>query len=227
MNYPPNVLHDIASVYSGNGMGQHYTDPQSTIVRRAVTLAQEIKAEHVLDIACGRGVTSLAISAETDAKSITAIDISQEGIEELSQKASTIKAHVYDVAAPEGYGSILNNDCDAVIAKDLFPFLSPAQTDQMLANVEQALQPGGWFLLTAPSTRSQLYRESTPSSESMLYRKIGKAAQEFIQTHLDHFNFTTISNLAGKLDAHNLEMTEAYHQGRASGWILAIAQKIK
>lgn len=226
---------------SGNGMGQHYTNPLSMIVRRAVKLAKDCNAENILDLACGRGVTSLALAAETDAQSIVAIDIHPEAIAELSEvtmqtiQASAIKspihAKVYDAAHRDGYkplmGSDADNQCDLVVAKDLYPFMDPEQIDRMLTNTQEILCSGGWFMLTAPSTRSATYRDSAPGpTDDIFYRKLSSSSQEHIQTSLEHFTFTSIVNLSRQLDAHGMEMTEAQHIGRAEGWIMAVAQKL-
>ena len=60
------AFHD-QSIYSGNGMGQHYVDPEHQVVRRAINLVNETQADSVLDIASGRGLVSLALARETDA----------------------------------------------------------------------------------------------------------------------------------------------------------------
>jgi cyclopropane fatty-acyl-phospholipid synthase-like methyltransferase len=226
---------------SGNGMGQHYTNPLSMIVRRAVELAKDCSAENILDLACGRGVTSLALAAETNAKSIVAIDIHHEAIGELSEATmqtarasatkSPIRAKVYDAAHEDGYKPLLGNDaddqCDLVVAKDLYPFMAPAQIDRMFTNTQEILRPGGWFMLTAPSTRSVAYRYSAPGpTDNAFYRRLSPSSQEHIQTSLEHFTFTSIANLSRQLEAYGMEMTEAQHIGRSQGWIMAVAQRL-
>jgi cyclopropane fatty-acyl-phospholipid synthase-like methyltransferase len=240
-----NMLHyapeNTQSQPSGNGMGQHYTNPLSMIVRRAVKLANDCGAERILDLACGRGVTSLALAEETDAQSIVAIDINSEAVAELSKTAlqvaqesgtvSPINAKVYDAAHEKGYTPLIGGlagQCDMVVAKDLYPFLNPEQIDHMLANTQEILRPGGWFMLTAPSTRSIAYRESTPGpTNDPFYRRLSPESQESIQTSLEHFTFTSIANLSRQLDGYGIEMTEAQHIGRAQGWIMAVAQKLE
>lgn len=216
-----------ASVYSGNGMGQHYTDSDHVVVRRAVELVQEKGARTVHDIACGRGITSLALCTETEAEIIVATDINEQAVRELAERAQQdelpIDARVESVTDDKRMSLGVY---DVVIAKDVFPFLEPQGTTTMLENVADSLKSGGWFLVTAPSTHSQLYRESTPTGHNVFYRKLGEPAKAHIQTDLDYFTFTTVTDLGNQLRANDLEMTEAFHFGRAGGWIMALAQRI-
>lgn len=217
------------SIYSGNGMGQHYTNPEHVVVQKAVSLVKETEAKSVLDLACGRGIVSLALGRWTNATSIDALDINEPGVVELNKHAALenlpIQAVVFDAADEKGYKEIVpEGSVDVVIAKDLYPFLSPQKGRAMFGNIEEALKPGGWLLITAPSTRSRLYQEAE-ATHTPLYRKLGQEAKDFVQTDLDYFTFTTISNMAELMAQHGMEMTEAIHYGRAKGWIMALGQK--
>jgi 2-polyprenyl-3-methyl-5-hydroxy-6-metoxy-1,4-benzoquinol methylase len=221
-------FHD-QSISSGNGMGQHYTDPDHVVVRRAIDLVKETNAHAVLDVACGRGLVSLALARETEASSITALDINVPAVAELATIASTEKLPITGIvfnAAADGYPKSVasHGSVDIVIAKDVYPFLNPTEGKAMVRNISDVLTPEGWLLITAPSTRSRLYRESEPT-ESPLYRKIDTPAKEYIQTDLDYFTFTSIENMAQVMREAGIEMTEAHHYGRVHGWILAVGQK--
>ncbi|MBI5044784.1 MAG: class I SAM-dependent methyltransferase [Candidatus Levybacteria bacterium] len=217
------------SIYSGNGMGQHYTNPEHTVVQRSVALVRETDGKSVLDVACGRGLTSLALTKNTDVEHITAFDINKAAIEELDKTARKeglpIHAVVFDAAASEGYGSVVTPESiDVAVAKDVYPFLTPDNTRIMLSNIHDALKPGGWLLITSPSTRSRLYQEAEPTG-TPLYRKLNQAAKDYVQTDLDYFTFSTIGNIAELMDDNDIEMVEASHYGRAKGWIMALGQK--
>ncbi|HYF97286.1 MAG TPA: class I SAM-dependent methyltransferase [Patescibacteria group bacterium] len=220
-------LHE--SVYSGNGMGQHYTNPEHDVVRRALGLAEEISNPRVLDLACGRGIVSLTLAREKAAEHIVAGDINDEGLQDLEERADNevleIDVKKVDAADKDGFPADIGDEFDMVVAKDLYPFLDPRQGQNMLQNVSNSLRSGGWLLVTAPSTRSQLFTESIALGQNELYRKLGEAAKAHVQTSLDFFTFTDIERLAEQLRSVNLEMTEASHYGRANGWIAAIAQK--
>jgi 2-polyprenyl-3-methyl-5-hydroxy-6-metoxy-1,4-benzoquinol methylase len=217
------------SIYSGNGMGQHYTNPEYVVVRHSIDLVTQTGAESVLDLACGRGLVSLAMCNETAVRDIIAMDINDTAVTELRQKAE-VMGYPIDAWTHSATDDLpkdgLAGSRDLVVAKDLYPFLSPSGALKMLDNAAEALKPGGWLLLTAPSTRSRLYQESTPASVgNAYYRHIGPAARAYVQTDLENFTFTTVADLAAKLENAGLEPTEARHYGRSAGWIMMTAQK--
>lgn len=217
------------SRYSGNGMGQHYTNTEHEVVRRAVALARETGAKDVLDLAAGHGLVAKALCLETDVNGVTATDINRAALSDIAAEAATDKMQIgtdfYDASKP--LPPEWKEKFDLVVAKDLYPFLSPPAIRRFLANASAALKPGGWFLLTAPSTRSRLYREGEPVRSRLgIVRRLGQAAKDYIQTTLDFFSFATIESLGRELRRAGLEMTEAKHFGREKGWILAVAQKI-
>lgn len=212
-------------------MGQHYTNPEHLVVQKAVSLVRETNALEVLDVACGRGLVSLAIGRGTDASDIVSFDINQPGVAELNsiakQENLPIQAVVFDAASQEGYSSIVPHEStDVVIAKDVYPFLSPQNGRAMFYNISEALKPGGWLLITAPSTRSRLYKEAK-ATNIPLYRNIDNDAKAYIQTDLDFFNFTNIRDMAEIMDQHGIEMVEALHYGRERGWVMALGQRLK
>lgn len=212
------------SIYSGNGMGQHYTDPEHLVVRRSVELVSETHPSSIIDIACGRGITALTLAREANAPHIHAFDINEAGVTEMNALAEKehlpIQGIVFNAASKEGYGV----SADVIIAKDVFPFLTPEEGVQMFRNIEESLNPQGWLLMTAPSTRSRLYQESG-ATDNPLYRSLNKEAMAYIQTDLDHFSFTTIPDLAKRFTDYGIEMVEATHYGRAKGWIMSVGQK--
>ena len=220
--------HLTHSVKSENGMGQHYTDASHPVVRRSVALAQETDAKDILDLGAGRGLTSLALAKESGAR-INATDINDIGLAELRDSASAQKLPVSTQVfnTTDTLPRPWENRFDMVVAKDVLPFLPPGDVQPFLDNIARALRPGGWALVTAPSTRSRLCQEATPvdSLNDGFSRRLGQAAKDFIQTTVERFNFENPKHLAEELDNAGLELTEVQPFGRAKGWLWAIAQK--
>lgn len=217
------------SVYSGNGMGQHYTDPAHPVVRRAVKLANDTGAKDVLELATGRGLVAKALVDETGVSKVLATDINRDGLKELRAEAKgrslSITARYFN-AAGGALPKAWREKFDLVVAKDLYPFLNREQIARFLQNASAALKPGGWFLVSAPSTDSQLYRDATPApQQGPQVRQLGETAKRFIQTTLDHFSFANPKSLKQELSDVGLQLTETQPYGRANGWFMAVAQK--
>lgn len=219
-----------ASVYSGNGMGQHYTDPNHPVVRRSVSLVSETGAQTVWDMGCGSGIVSLALSQETSVRDIVATDINPESVGRLRDLATVAGYPITALVKSVGEAGFpdktwIHSGGDVVISKDVYPFLKPEEADIMLENAADTLRPGGWLIMSAPSVRSQLFKESEPSAAgNPWYRRIGQEAQDYIQTDLDHFLFTDIPDLSQRLQSLGIETVEAQHFGRAGGWLMMVGQ---
>lgn len=221
-----------ASNPSQNGMGQHYTHPKHPVVQRAIQLAKATQVQDVLELATGSGIVSQSLMSRRAALhpnlSIRATDINEIGLANLKKRAIKkqwpVQTQPFDVTGtlPLNWRGAF----DLVIAKDLLPFLNPQQVAQCLNNIADALKPGGWFLLTVPSTRSSLFQKSKPVSESnAFYRALSAGDQAHIQTTVPAFNFESVDSLSGKLKPLGLELSEVTHYGREPGWLMALGQK--
>ncbi len=220
--------HLTQSVVSENGMGFHYTSSDHPVVRKAVALARETGAQDILDLGAGRGVTASAITREVPGTAVMATDINEIGLRQLQHAAQDdglpVTAQHFDAAAkklPDGW----NGSFDLVIAKDLYPFLTPQQVTKMLRNASNALKPGGSLLLTAPSTQAWTYQEAPKTGGNPFYRKLSEAAQKYNETLRKFFSYANIRYLSQKLEKAGLELTEAQPFGRENGWIMAVAKK--
>jgi predicted TPR repeat methyltransferase len=217
----------LLSVRAENGLGQHYLDPGHPVVRACVELANKVAAKDVLDLACGRGLTSLALAQETAVQSIVATDINQPGLDELALRVKAENAPIevqnFDAAGP-AVPSAWNGRFDLVVAKDLFPFLDPAGVSSFLKNSATALEDKGWLIFSAPSADSRLYRESTPTP-APFYVQLSDSGMAFVQTTLTHFSFATPEYMRELLDAHGFELRSIEPFGREGGWMTVTAQK--
>ena len=176
----------------------------------------------------GRGLTAIALAKEADTR-ITASDINPAGLEELQAKAKRAKLPISTqlfnaaCALPKQW----QNAFDMVVAKDVLPFLYPAELKPFFSNIANALKPGGWAIVTAPAQNSQLYEGSTPftNPNGAFSRQLTDGDKEFIQTTVDSFNFETEEHLSEEAEEVGLTLTETELFGRASGWLWAILQK--
>lgn len=216
------------SVKSENGMGQHYTDPNHPVVRRAVSLAQQIGAKDVLDLGTGRGLTALALAREAAPRRVVATDINEVGLQALKNEATRdalpVETAFFDVAdkLPRAW----QRSFDLVVAKDVYPFLNPKETTLFLKNAAQALRKNGYFLFSAPRLESRLGQENEQTiPTNPYYRKLSDKAKRFIQTAQNYFNFVTTRQLKRKLWQAGLEMKETAYFGRDNGWLMVLAQK--
>lgn len=218
------------SLKTENGMGQTYTNPDHPVIKRSVKLAQEVDAKDILEIGSGHGVTALEIAKNTAVQNLLATDINEEGLKKLAEVAAKkkfpIDTQVLDIT--QKLPDELKEKHDLVVAKDVLPFLDPKGVTTMLKNVTRSLKEGGWFIITAPSMRSELATKNEPvHPHNPFYRKLSDGDKDFLQTTQDALSFESISNLSEKLGNLGLELVEVSHFGRANGWLMAIGQKIK
>jgi cyclopropane fatty-acyl-phospholipid synthase-like methyltransferase len=216
-------------VLTTTGFGYHYTDETHPVVVAVKKFVEQAQPESVLDIAAGRGIVSLAIARLFPGTEILATDIDETGLKAIDDETKThrynIQTQLLDIATKK-FPEALKNRFELVVAKDVYPFLNPQQITRFLQNAVSALKPGGWFLVTAPSDRSDLFgRAVKRNNHTGWYQKLWPSAQQFIPTSRSHFSFADIERLASQLKQNGLQMTEAFHYGKAKGWITAIAQK--
>lgn len=217
----------LTSVRSENGLGQHYLDPNHPAVRIVVQAAIAAGARNALDFACGRGLTSIALTNEAGLESVVATDINPAGLAELAARAAQrglpVSTQVFDAA-----NSPLPNDWrssfDMVVAKDLYPFLGPEENARFLRNSADALRSGGTLVFTAPSVESRLFREGIDTHDPF-YKRLTDDAKAFVQTSLDHFSFASEEKLDSMLAEAGLSLVSVSYYGRESGWMTAVAVK--
>lgn len=217
----------LLSVRSENGLGQHYLDPAHPVVRSCVDLASRIGARDVLDLACGRGLTSMALAQETAVERIVATDINLPGLDELAVRVKAegvpVEVQAFD-AAGAGLPANWHGQFDLVVAKDLYPFLDPAGVSAFVRNSSAALKDGGWLIFSAPSADSRLFRESDATGDA-LYMKLSKSGMDFVQTTSEYFSFATPESLSALLGASGFAIEAIEPFGREKGWMTVVARK--
>lgn len=217
----------LESIPSENGMGQHYVRLDSPIVGAITEIALAFGVESVLELGCGRGACSQVL-ARAGVPEVWATDINSVGLDELRTVADEerLSIHVerYDAASsicPKAY----QDKFDVVIAKDVYPFMTPDEIMRFIENASRAVRPGGILIITAPSPQSRLYDESIPRGNGGYFRTLTDDQKQFIQTTLDHFSFASEEKLTEDLAAQGLCVLHTERYGRESGWVLAVAQR--
>lgn len=97
---------------------------------------------HVLDLACGPGITSCAFAELVREGSVTGVDINDELLQEARSEAKDraydhlnfIKGNVYELVLPD-------NTYDFVYARFLFQHLQ--EPEKALKEIQRVLKPGG------------------------------------------------------------------------------------
>lgn len=216
------------AVVSENGMGFHYNCPNHPVVRRAVALVQETGAKDILDLGSGRGITASTICREVPESTVMATDINEIGLRQIQKEADkngfSLKTMRFNAAANELPKSWVGR-YDLVIAKDLYPFLTPQQVTKMLRNAANALKSGGLLLLTAPSPSAWTYREAPKNGGNPFYRILSKAGQSYAATCRKYFSYANIRYLSRKLEKVGLDLVSAQPFGREKGWLMVVAQR--
>jgi len=218
-----------ASVRSELGMGQHYTDRDHPVVRRAVELAVSLESPRILELGSGRGLVAMALVDESRA-TVTATEINQEGLDVLGQGIDGqqgIDIRIFDASQP--IPDDLREVYDMVVAKDVLPFIPPEGVRMFLRNISDALKPNGLTLLTGPLVDTRLFNEAAPFSNpnGNFSRLLSPEAQIFVQTTVPSLNFVSPDFLERELEIAGLTMTAHEAFGRENGWLMAIAAKVE
>lgn len=226
---PAHVPGESGKVLTTTGFGYHYTDETHPVVVAVKNFVNQAQPQSVLDVAAGRGIVSLAIAKQRPGTEILATDIDETGLKVIDEEAKAgafnIRTQRLNIATRQ-FPEALKNRFDLVVAKDVYPFLNPREITRFLHNSVSALKPGGWFLVTAPSNRSDLFHKAVQRNQHPgWYQKLSESAKAFIPTSRSHFSFVDVQRLAGQLKQVGLQVTEVFHYGKAKGWITAIAQK--
>lgn len=203
-------------IKSPMGMGIHYTDPQHPIVQFALSIGKNTKT--ILDIGTGRGVTALALARA--GANVTAVDIDKQTLKTIHHPR--VHTYVHDAGAAMPWGGIF----DFVVAKDVYPFLSPIGIHGLLRNAAKVLRRDGFFLFTFPSYSSDLFRRvSRHNGHRRPYQRLTKNAQQFIPTTREYFSFGDEALARTQLARHGFSMEKSFSFGRANGWMAVLARK--
>ncbi|HLO32018.1 MAG TPA: class I SAM-dependent methyltransferase [Anaerolineales bacterium] len=137
-----------ASTESGPGMSEKYT--RST--RPAVVSATPLQGQHILDIACGNGLTSRRL-AQLGAQ-VTAFDFSENLIARAKARAnpnSLITYYVIDATDTEGLHSLGAKTFDAALSN--MALFDMAELEPLFQTLPALLKPNGIFVfsLTHPA----------------------------------------------------------------------------
>ena len=134
-----------------DGAGAHYDWDSSApahnhrLIRPAiVNLLQSIRAANVLDLGCGNGSLTAAMSGP--GRSVVGVDASAQGIAEARRAFPSTGFRVHDLG--ESLPSDLHGAFDAVVAAEVIEHLLLPR--QLLRRAQEALPPGGRLVLTTP-----------------------------------------------------------------------------
>lgn len=131
--------------------------------RRALSLCRGLPAEPcILDVGCGPGMQTLVLAQELGGR-ITAVDLNQEYLDELNQRAGTM-------AAGGGIETLLWDMNELVFAEGMFDLIW-SEGAAYIMGVENAaeawkrfLKPGGYLALT-----ELVWLEAQPPAEAAAF----------------------------------------------------------
>lgn len=166
--------------------GEYYygTEPNEFLQQQAESLLAANSTKQPVRILCladGEGRNSVYL-AELGAQ-VTAIDISQVGLEKAQQLAQSRGVKIDTQLADLTECELPANYYDGVVM--IFCHLPSAARPRLYQQIEQSLKPGGWFLAEC-YTQDQLGRGTggPPSADLMLsLNEIKKAFSQFELTH--------------------------------------------
>ena len=185
-------------------------DPKAYEHTLARTKAHLKPSDHVLEIGCGTGTTSLILSDHV--RHITAQDYSKEMIDIAEKKREVdgtnnvtfAQSSVDDLPSFETY--------DVVFASSLLHLLP--DLDDSLKRIQQSVEPGGLFISKTVCLKNQslLYDIMVP-----LMRLVGKAP---------YVNFVTGDEIEEKIKQNGFEILEADDHNHKPACRFVVARRI-
>jgi SAM-dependent methyltransferase len=132
---------------------EHLTDADSPFqryrVRRVLELYRPGAGERVVDVGCGWGTFSFALS--TLAAEVVGVDFSSRSVEICERRlADDPRPNLRFVCADGGDTGLEAGAWDLVLAADLFEHLYPEDSARVAAEAYRLLRPGGRFSVWTP-----------------------------------------------------------------------------
>jgi 2-polyprenyl-3-methyl-5-hydroxy-6-metoxy-1,4-benzoquinol methylase len=106
----------------------------------------------ILDVGCGTGLNAERLAAA--GHTVVGIDVSPVAIEQF--RAKGFDGFVHDITVDAPGGQLRPASFDLVFASEVIEHVP--DTDRFLRNVEAALRPGGWLVLSTPNSAFWAYR---------------------------------------------------------------------
>ena len=142
-NWYQSFFNGIANRFWQKAIPEEYTTSEVEFIKRVTGLNPTSK---IIDVPCGYGRHSIALAKEGHV--ITAIDISDEYIEQLQQESKALRLNLQAKKA-----DMLTYNFDpsmfdlAICLGNSFNYFSAANTKIFLNNIYNTLKPDGWFII--------------------------------------------------------------------------------
>lgn len=228
---------DTRAMYDAAAADWHRGQPvllsDYTARERVIELVGDIRGLHLWDLGCGEGYVGRRLAA-LGPQRLDGFDLSVEMVEAAQRQAGPLAAEQggplrYSVADLADPAQLPAGCCDGALAVFLFNYLSLAATQRLLRHVHAALQPGGFFLYTAPHPALAFLRGAEPpfyldpagqpylgssdlSFEGRIWRRDGIAnpVRSLHKTVEDHFRLLAASGWERLPLVEELGVTEAH-----------------
>lgn len=161
----------------------------------------------VLDLGCGQGLVSEAVSDL--GRNVFGIDIANERVKDTSSQFED-HASLHFLTARTQELPFRDSCFAAVVAFELFEHLLPKDAELMMREIRRTLQPGGRLILSTVNTNSFGRRVNRLGG-----RIIGKSF--LFDTRPDHFNEVSFESLVACVQKHGFCVTEALGLGILPG----------
>ena len=186
------------SGYFGAG-GGHLQDPESRFhryrVREVLTLCGKPAGVRAVDLGCGWGTISIALSAR--AEFIVGIDFARASLKVCASRRDPDEhSNLAFVQADARLTGLRGGAWDLVVAADLIEHLYPQDTEAVYREAWRLLRPSGRFVVWTPSPTHLLER----------LRRLGILAPD--PTHVD---YKTLGQLRTDLTRFGFRIVEARH----------------
>jgi SAM-dependent methyltransferase len=153
----------------------------------------------IVDLGCGPGLYCHAIAAQGIA--VTGVDQSVNSLRYARTLCRGLNTRFLRASYLEPFGE---NTFDAalLISQD-YGVLSPTQRKTLLANIRQALKPGGWFALDVPSVVAYAERSGQPTTDWETSQGGFWRPHPYLLLHAVHLypNISTLCDLYAVVDS--------------------------
>lgn len=166
MRLPPSEWYNDPEYWATNRAfiwNQKLIEMSEVATEKIAELLEMKPGESILDMACGFGRHSLALSKQ--GYSVTGVDLNSNFIQEASEKAKNIEldarflcADMRDFVEPESFDNII------LMYNSFGYFLDPQEDRQVLDNCLQSLKSGGKLLLSVVGREHIMQHQSSNQS---------------------------------------------------------------